>query len=241
MVVLRQVIGAVALQAVAGTALLTIGGWLVIEGQLTLGQLVASRADRLDRAGGIRQDRQAVGEFLRPAGGRGQARSPDRPAFGAGWRWDHPQVASGAAIHLHEVDFAHNGGPGLLNGLNLEIRVGERICIVGGHGSGKSTLADLLYGLRQPTQGRIEIDGVDVRELKLETLRRHVSLVKGLEMIEGTIEDNIRMNRADVSSADARAALADVGLLDEFRELPTDWQLTCRPPARRCHLVRLAG
>jgi putative ABC transport system ATP-binding protein len=220
MVVLRQVIGAVALQAVAGTALLTIGGWLVIEGQLTLGQLVASElivSTVLAAFAKIGKQLENFYDLLAGVDKLGHLIDLPLERDTGG---DHPQVASGAAIRLHEVDFAHNGGPGLLNGLNLEIKSGERICIVGRHGSGKSTLADLLYGLRQPTQGRIEIDGVDVRELKLETLRRHVSLVKGLEMIEGTIEDNIRMNRADVSSADARAALADVGLLDEFRELP---------------------
>ena len=114
---------------------------------------------------------------------------------------------------------AYAGGRDVLVDFNLTVEPGERVRVVGSHGSGKSTLVELLYGLRAPTMGRIELDGVDFREISLESLRSQMAVVKGIEMIEGTIEENVSMGRPEVSGADVRAALEAVGMIDEIREL----------------------
>jgi ABC-type multidrug transport system fused ATPase/permease subunit len=90
---------------------------------------------------------------------------------------------------------------------------------VGPAGSGKSTLADLLFGLRPPTEGRVEIDGCDLRDLDLPLLRNRVAMVKHVEIVEGTLADNVRMGR-DLSLWEVRRALEKVGLLDDVSELP---------------------
>ncbi|MGB0716016.1 MAG: peptidase domain-containing ABC transporter [Phycisphaerae bacterium] len=219
-VVIRQVVGAVALQALAGTALLTIGGWLVIEGQLTLGQLVASElivSIVLASFAKIGKQLESFYDLLAAVDKLGQL--IDLPLERSEGE-NQGQSSKGMALQIAGLTFGYRSDHKLLDGFNLHVRSGERVCIVGRHGSGKSTLADLLYGLREPGSGRIELDGVDIREVSLSTLRKNVSLVKGFEMIEGSIIDNVRMNREGISMTEVRQALDDVGLLRELRALP---------------------
>lgn len=219
-VVLRQIIGAVTLQAVAGTALLTIGGFLVIQGELTLGQLVAAELIvSIVLASFAKLGKQLEGIYDLLAGVDKLGQLIDLPLE----RQDGEALAtdpSAGAISLVHVEFAFDGGVDVFDRLDLEISAGERVLIVGDHGAGKSTLTDLLCGARAPTAGRIELDGVDFREMSLDAIRRHIVVVKGLEIVEGTVTDNVRLNRSDVSKEDVRNALKDVGLLNAVRNLP---------------------
>ena len=223
-VVLRQIIGALGLQALAATALLTLGGWLVIEGQLTLGQLVASElivSIVLASFAKLGKKLEGFYDLLAAVDKLGQLMDlPLERSYGE----EHTIEADGASMALQSVSFAYDEQRPILNDFSLSIASGERVCIVGGHGFGKSTLAELLSGLRTPTVGRIEIDGIDLREMSLKSLRENMSVVKGLEVIDGSIEDNVRMNRADVTAKEVRVALSFVGLLEDVRNLPDGMQ-----------------
>jgi ABC-type bacteriocin/lantibiotic exporter with double-glycine peptidase domain len=124
-------------------------------------------------------------------------------------------------VAVRDISFTYDGqySPAISR-LQLEFQPGERVAIVGPNGAGKSTLTELLFGQRAPEHGWIEIDGADLRTLKLETLREHVALVKGIEVIEGTVLDNVRMGRDTITQADVRDALRRVGLLDTILALP---------------------
>ena len=223
-VVLRQAVASLALQAAAATGLLTIGGWLVIEGQLTLGQLVAAElivAVVLASFTKIGRKLESFYDLLAAVDKLGHLL--DLPLERSAGEARQP-AAGGAALTARRVGYAYGPGHVALSDLSLTLRPGERVCLVGGNGSGKSTLADLLCGVRAPTAGSIELDGVDVREISLASLRQHVAVVTGIEIIEGTVEENVRMSRPDVSADDARAALAAVGLLDEVRSMPDGLQ-----------------
>ncbi|MCG8409034.1 MAG: ABC transporter ATP-binding protein/permease [Phycisphaerales bacterium] len=219
-VVFRQIVSSLALQALAATALLTLGGWLVINGQLTLGQLVASElivSIVLASFAKLGQKLESFYDLLAAVDKLGQLL--DLPLERDGGEQLNVS-SSGSELRLFDVGFAYSGQRFVLRDFNMAVRPGERIHIVGGHGSGKSTLTELLYGMRVPTAGRIELDGVDLREISLSSLRRQVAIVKGVEMIDGTIEENVSMGRPEVSGADVRAALATIGMLEEVRELP---------------------
>ncbi|MGE3819188.1 MAG: ATP-binding cassette domain-containing protein [Isosphaeraceae bacterium] len=107
-----------------------------------------------------------------------------------------------------------------MRNLDLEVAPGERVAILGGDGTGKSALADVIFGLREPDTGAIELDGIDVRDMKSDTLRRHVALVRDVESISGSVSENVRMGREWVHPGDVRRALASVGLLDTVTHLP---------------------
>ncbi|MBL8797549.1 MAG: ATP-binding cassette domain-containing protein [Planctomycetia bacterium] len=224
-IVLRQVAFALALQVLASTALLGIGGYLVINGQLTLGQLVAAEiVVSLVVASFTKLGKQLEAYYDLLAAVDKLGHLMDLP-LERGGGVVHQARSQGAAIHLHDVGFTYEAGHRtVLEALNLSIAPGERVALLGPNGAGKSTLVDLLFGLRQPTHGHIEIDGMDVRDLRLESLREHIAIVKGIEIFEGSVLDNVRMGRAQLTVADVRRALAKVGLLADVLELPSGLQ-----------------
>lgn len=127
-----------------------------------------------------------------------------------------------SCITLENVSFSYNPDKEVLQNINLEIKKGEKIAIVGSSGSGKTTLANLLNRMYDVTQGSIKMDGVDIRKIKLDDLRGLFGIV-GQESILFTrsIRDNIAYGAfGEVSDADIKTA-AKVALADEFiNELP---------------------
>lgn len=104
----------------------------------------------------------------------------------------------------------------VLRSISFDIAPGERLALVGPSGSGKSTIADLLLRLLDPDEGRVTVDGHDVRDLALEDLRRHIVLVDQEPFVfHTTIADNIRYARPDAPHDEVRAAAQAAGI-DEF-------------------------
>ncbi len=99
--------------------------------------------------------------------------------------------------------------------IDLEIAPGETVAFVGSSGSGKSTLLNLVLGFVRPTAGRILLDGADMDELDMRTVRRSVSVVPQESVLfEGTIRENIAYGLPDASDERIRAALADANALE---------------------------
>jgi ATP-binding cassette, subfamily B, bacterial len=125
-------------------------------------------------------------------------------------------VALGRAqgrITAQGVSFTYQGRNATLAGISFHVRPGERVAIVGHTGAGKSTLMSLLIRFYDPHAGRIEIDGVDLRDLTLESLREQISVVLQEPLLfSGTIEENIRYGKLGATREEvldaARAANA---------------------------------
>jgi ABC-type multidrug transport system fused ATPase/permease subunit len=116
-------------------------------------------------------------------------------------------------VVARDLDFAYQGRQETLTKVSLEARPGERIAIVGHTGAGKSTLMSLLVRFYDPASGSIQIDGVDLRDLKLSSLRDQISVVLQEPLLfSGTIADNIRYGRLEATQEEiadaARAANA---------------------------------
>ncbi len=105
-------------------------------------------------------------------------------------------------------------------GLSFELSPGQSLAVVGSAAVGKSALLDLITGVRHPSSGHVSLDGIDLRELRPDSLREHVSLARGIEIFHGTIEENVHLNRPQINASDVREALTMVGLLDEIMKLP---------------------
>lgn len=193
---------------------LWLGGQRVTSGQLTAGALVAFLAYvglAIEPAVGLIRHyaglRQALGAFGRVRALLDEAAGlPDLPGAVA-----IPPITGG--VRFAEVSFAYAPGQWVLRHFTLEVRPGERVALVGLSGAGKTTVANLLLRFYDPVEGRVEIDGWDLRRITTRSLRRQIGLVpQETILFGGTIRDNIAYARPDATPdqvvAAARAANA---------------------------------
>lgn len=219
-ILFRQIVFGIGLQALASAALLGLGGWLIIRNELTPGQLVAAELIVVVLVGSfVKLGKSLESYYDLMAAVDKLGHLMDLPLEREGGEtlpaYDRP-----AALELRNVSFTYDEGNEVIVNLTAAVRAGERVALVGASGAGKSTLVELLLGLREPTGGHVEIDGVDVRDLRLHNLREQVVSVAGEEVFDGTVLDNVRLGREKVTAGDVRAALRTVELLDDVQALP---------------------
>jgi ABC-type multidrug transport system fused ATPase/permease subunit len=197
---------------------LVVGAWGYANGWVSLGQITAavlyveSLSGPLDRLVG-EMDRLQVGAAS-TARLLGIAQvPPDR----------HPGVDRPDGQHLvgTGLRFAYREDHDVLHGIDLELRDGERLAIVGPSGSGKSTLGRLLSGINRPRLGSVTVGGVELVDLPLETLRTEVALVtQEHHVFIGSVRDNIVLAREDSDDTAVWSALAAVGADEWVGRLP---------------------
>jgi ATP-binding cassette subfamily B protein len=123
-----------------------------------------------------------------------------------------PSVEGG--VRFENVTFRYfGGGAPVLDNVTFEANPGERIALLGATGSGKSTIINLIPRFYDPTEGRITVDGHDLRDIKIDSLRKQIGIVlQETTLFSGTIHENIAFGRPDASEADvieaAKAAQA---------------------------------
>jgi ABC-type multidrug transport system fused ATPase/permease subunit len=135
------------------------------------------------------------------------------------------QVPAGEQVVATDLRYAYREGHDVLHGIDLTLRVGERLAVVGPSGAGKSTLGRMLAGIHPPTGGTVTVDGVRLVDLPLEELRGHVALVtQEHHVFVGTIAENLRLARPQADDAELRRALAAVDALGWVEALPAGLQ-----------------
>jgi ABC-type multidrug transport system fused ATPase/permease subunit len=206
------------LTVIGSTLVIIVGGLLVIRGQLTVGTLlvalaylgfvygplsgIANTTTTIHQAlAGARRVREILA--LTPEGHEDAAAIP-APAFSGAVRFEHVSFRYDHREVLDDVEF--------------ETRPGEMLALVGPSGAGKTTLVSLIPRLYEPTSGRILIDGLDVRHLRLADLRRQIAIVQqDAPVMSGTVLDNLRYGRLDASREEVESA-ARAANADEFIE-----------------------
>lgn len=210
--------------------MLWVGGMDVIAGRISGGELAAFVFYSLIVGSAFGTLSEVMGELQRAAGAAErigellQASSEIRPPASGLQRL--PARVSGR-LDLVQVLFAYPSRPSqpAINGLDLEIRAGETLALVGPSGAGKSTLFDLLLRFYDPQQGRILIDGVDLRQLDPQDLRRHFALVsQSPALFFGTVEDNLRYGQADAPFEQVQQAARIAHAHDFIEALPQGYQ-----------------
>ena len=128
-------------------------------------------------------------------------------------------------IEFENVDFGYKNDEWVFKGLNLKIEKGEKLAIVGHTGSGKTSLVSLLARYYEFQGGSIKIDGIDIRNMKLESYRKNIGIVQqDVFLFSGTIEENIRYGRRDASEEDLGKAVTAVHAEELIEYLPEGLQ-----------------
>lgn len=213
----RQNIGALVLHTLANTSLLAMGGWMVIERQLSLGQLIAAELVVNAMIYGLTRLGKTLDNFYELVA------SIDK----IGYLLDLPQEtdkgnAPSHAQHAYQIDIqqltiANGAQTDTINELTLHLDSGDSLVL--SEGAERGTLLDVLFGMRDTSSGRISLDHHDLRDLSLGALRDSISLVRYAEVMNVSIADNVSIGR-NLSLTDIRRVLEQVGLLDAISALP---------------------
>ena len=207
----------------ANAAVVAVGVLLGIDGELTLGELLAFLFLVTLFVGPVQVGTEVLNEAQNAiAGWRRVLDIIDTPADVADPGDDGVVLPRGPIdVRFEEVSFAYPGGPTVLYDVDLALAPRSRVAVVGETGSGKTTFAKLLTRLMDPVGGRVLVDGVDLREVRFSSLRARIVMVpQDGFLFEGTIAANIRLGRPGTADSDIVLALTELGLLDWLEGLP---------------------
>lgn len=228
-----DVLGDVAVAVVLG-----LGGIRVLSGDLQPGDLVTvvllvqrffdpirELTTRLDSL----QDAVAAGDRIftvldtpatvvdRPGA---QNYSNTAPAPAPGIDIDSESRPSVGGVQLHNVDFAYEPGRPVLHDINLDIPAGSTLALVGETGAGKTTIARLIGRVADPDAGRVRLDGVDLRDLTVASLRSRIAWVpQTMGLFAGTVLENLRYGRPSATIQEVQTAAEAVGAHDIIEAL----------------------
>ncbi|QES52742.1 multidrug ABC transporter permease [Streptomyces venezuelae] len=134
---------------------------------------------------------------------------------------ERPAEPADGSVTVSALGHAYVDGHPVLRGVDLTVRPGERVALVGASGAGKTTLAKLIAGVHRPSEGTIALGGVDSRELGPAGLRRAVTLIsQEVHVFAGPLAEDLRLARPGATDEELTAALAGVGALEWVEALP---------------------
>jgi len=217
---IRQMIGFVTLQAFGSGLLLGIGGWLVIGGKITLGQLVASEiivAKILDNLSKFSKYLESYYDLCASVDKINHLLDFSEETSGT----ESVLFPKDTPISLSIQNLATKSGDINFSGLNLEANKGEIIVIKDEAMRSSPALLDLLFGLSPTTHGAIEVNHYHLQDISIAEWRNHVTLLRDLEVFSGSIADNVKLAKMESDSSEIRDILEKVGLMNRIQEFPT--------------------
>ncbi|MCU0311567.1 MAG: ABC transporter ATP-binding protein/permease [Acidimicrobiales bacterium] len=211
-----------AIPALAQVAVLALGGWMAIEGNLTLGTFLAFSAYLVQLVAPVRMlaGLFTVGQQARAGAERIlDVLDANAVVVEAPGAVDLPDAVG--EVRFEDVRFGYTRSQPVLDGLDLRVRPGEVVALVGTSGSGKSTITALLPRFYDVAAGRVTLDGHDVRDLTLDSLRRQVGVVfEDAFLFSDTVRANIAYGRPEATDAEVVAAAAAAGAAGFVAALP---------------------
>ena len=211
------------ISAIAYSIIIWYGGLLVYWGRTTIGTLIAFL--------------NYISGFFRPLSTLATFYGTIQSALAAGERiyeFLHEEVETfnegielenvKGEVVFENVTFGYEKDTPVLKNVNIRVKPGEIIAIVGPTGAGKTTLINLLMRFYEPWSGRILLDGIDIRKIKLESLRRNIGLVLQEPILfSGTVMDNIRIANPKASEEDVIRIARELGIDDFIKRLPNGY------------------
>ncbi|MET7686050.1 ABC transporter ATP-binding protein [Streptomyces sp. NPDC005423] len=223
---------------IANTAVAVIvlwGAYRVADGSLALGVLAAAVLylrrlyDPIDRLGMFLNSYQSAAASLEKIAGL-LAQTPTVPEPSTPRQLPSPASdMPGREVVFDGVRFTYRTGGEVLPRFDLALSAGQTVAVVGSTGAGKSTLAKLLARFYDPSEGRVLLDGVDLRELPVPELRRGVVMVtQEAFLFSGTVAENIAIGRPDASRTEIERAAKAIGAHDFISALPDGYDTDVR-------------
>lgn len=208
---MRQMIGFVSLQAFGSGLLLGIGGWLVIKGQITLGQLVASEiivAKILDNFGKFTKYLENYYDLCASVDKVNHLLDFSLELSGS----ESPSIEKESPISIR------------IEKLNMQAEKGEIVVIRDPENKTAMSLVDMLYGFKASSYGSIAVNNTYLQDMNLREWRNHISLLRDIECFSGSIADNVKLNSIHASSTEIRNALDKVNLMKRIQDFPNGIQ-----------------
>lgn len=214
------------LTALGAISVLWYGGRLVIQDQITVGTLIAFNAYVAQLLNPVRMLGWIMAMFTRAAAGlqrifelldtRSDLRvKPDAQVLG--------RVTG--AVRLEGISFSYEGGERVLEQIDLDVKPGQRVAILGLTGSGKSSLVNLIPRFYDPTEGRVLLDGIDVRDVTLESLRQNMAIVlQETFLFSTTIKENIAYGKPEATMEEIISAARAAQIHDFIASLPEKYE-----------------
>ena len=210
------------LAAIATCIVFGYGGYLYVDGTIEIGVLVAFIGYLASFFDPVQQLSQVYNTFLAGTAALDKIFDvmDDAPTL-----VDAPDAtalpALAGAVRFEQVRFGYNPERPVVDGLELDVKAGQTVALVGHTGAGKSTIIKLLARFYDPQSGRITIDGHDLRAVTIESLRDQIAMVpqEGF-LFNGTIHENIAFGRPEASRAEVEAAAREVGADRFIKQLP---------------------
>jgi len=214
------------LSALATATVLGFGGWLTLEGEVTVGTLFAFLLYLSNFFDPVQQLSQLYNTFLSAVAALDKIMDviDEEPEI-ADEPGARPLPPIDGHVRFDGVRFGYGTGPEILHGIDLDVPAGTTVALVGHTGAGKSTIAKLLARFYDTREGSITIDGVDLRDVTQESLRRQLGIVpqEGF-LFAGTVRENIAFGRQDAAEEDIAAAARAVGAEDFILELEDGYE-----------------
>jgi putative ABC transport system ATP-binding protein len=236
-ILIRQYSFSMMMQAVAATVLLGLGGYLVIDGQLTLGQLVAAElivTVILGSFAKIGKDLESFYDLMASVDKLGKLF--DLPGEAADRLQMTPRKGP-AAIELVGLKFLPTCKP-----LDASIQPGSSVSIEGGVGSGKTKIIETIAGLHAPLSGYASINDFRVDLIGAASLQSQLAYINDIEIFDGTIEENLRLGRSEIDSASINDIFADLGMQSTVTKMSDGYKTRLSVygyPLSTCQSVRL--
>ena len=218
-ILLKQNITAVIVYALAGTIMLGIGGWLVMQAQINLGQFVAAELIIFTVMGSFTAFVRQLPNYYELVAGLDKLEVVKTMRAEPTGK-HHFEDNRALAVQFKNLSYQFNANNQPINNFSLSIAAGEKLAILADSGLGKTTLADLMTGLRLPTEGQLLINDVDLRLCHLPSLRQKMDLIRRIEIQQTSILDNLQLNNSNIQLNQVNSLLKQLNLLDVILDLP---------------------
>ena len=222
-ILLKQKITAVVVYALAGTVMLGIGGWLVMQAQINLGQFVAAELIIFTVLGSFSDFVRQLSNYYELVAGLDKLEvvKTMRTEPSGSHHFDDQRAI---AVQLKNISYQYSATQQPIDHVSLNLAAADKMAILADAGLGKTTLTELITGLRLPTEGQIIINNVDLRLCHLPSLRQKMDLLRRIEIQQTSILDNLQLNNPNVSLEQVNSVLKQLNLLDAILDLSNGFE-----------------